>query len=244
MSVALTRPDARPASVPLARRLFRGVARRRIAAELDGLHVCGLELAQAALARGPVIFAATHVSWWDSLVLLALAEALGADGRALMDAANLEALPFFRWVGALPVDRSGPGRARRGLHDAAAFLAAPGRALWVFPQGRQRPAHLRPLGLERGIDLVARSSGATIVAVGLNYGFRDLDRVAAVACFEAPRPVGAADLEADLIRALGRIDQFLDRGGMGFETTIASTRARADQDLPTRMLAALARGAR
>ncbi len=243
MSVALTVPSR----APLARRLFRGVARRRIAGELDGLHVCGLELAQAALDRGPVIFAATHVSWWDPLVLLALDEALGADGRALMDAANLDALPFFRWVGALPVDRSGPGRARRGLRDAAAFLAGPGQALWVFPQGRQRPAHLRPLGLERGIDLIARWSGAAVVPVGLNYGFRDLDRVAAAVCFEAPRPVGTGDLvdlDGDLVRALGRIDQFLDGGGMSFDPLIASTRARADQDLPTRMLAALARGAR
>lgn len=223
---------------------FRHLARRRIATQLDGLYLAGLRRAQSALERGPVLFAATHVSRWDPLVLLVLDEALGAEGRALMDAANLDRLPFFRWLGAMPIDRSGRARARSGLRDAAAWLDRPGRSLWVFPQGRQRPAHLRPLGLERGTELITRASGATIIPVALNYGFREHDCPAAVACFGGPldpAPTLLAALEPALADGLARIDLFLDGQPGDFEALVPPNHGPTDTDLPTRLLAAIAR---
>lgn len=243
-TAALAAPMTPPAWGSPARWFFRRLARARVAGALDGLHVSGLDLARESLARGPVIFACTHVAWWDVFVLLLLDEALGGRGRALMDAENLDRLPFFRWVGALPLDRSGGARARSGLRDAAAWPDAPGKALWVFPQGRQRPAHLRPLGLARGIVLLARTSGAPVVPVALDYGFREGERPAAVVRFGAPL-TEARDLlpalEVALADGLSHVDRFLDGQPAEFQALVPPARPRGDVDLPTRLLAALAR---
>ncbi|MEI6252556.1 MAG: hypothetical protein WCP30_07105, partial [Mycobacteriaceae bacterium] len=72
---ALTRAGdtRRPAVLDFARRY----ARRRVGYGLDGVWVTGLQEARAALAEGPVLFAANHVAWWDTLLLVVLHEALG-----------------------------------------------------------------------------------------------------------------------------------------------------------------------
>lgn len=174
----------RPGFLALARRY----ARRRVAHDLDGLWVAGLPGARAALQARPLIFAANHVAWWDPLLLLSLDASLGGVGWAVMDAENLRRLPFLGWVGALPLDRSSHDRSRACLQACAALLDRPGRSLWIFPQGRQRPAHLRPLDLKHGLDTVHAGSTPDVIAVSVNYVFLERDRPAAVVRFSAPIP--------------------------------------------------------
>lgn len=169
-------------------RFARGYARHRVARRLDGLWVSGLDEARAALAERPMIFAANHVAWWDVLLLLVLDEALGGVGWALMDSANLSKLPFFGWVGALPLDRSSPERSRRCLESSADLLDRTGRSLWIFPQGRQRPAHLRPLGLRPGLRIMHAHNPVDIVGVSIDYVFLERDRPAAIVRFSPPMP--------------------------------------------------------
>lgn len=178
----------RPTFLDYARRY----ARHRIAHGLDGAWVSGLEESRTALADRPLLFAANHVAWWDPLLLLALDEALGGTGWAVMDATNLRKLPFLGWVGALPLDRSSHDHSRRCLQACAALLDRPGRALWIFPQGRQRPAHLRPLGLKPGVQILHASRPVDVVAVSINYVFLETDGPAAVVRFSSPLP--AAEL--------------------------------------------------
>ena len=189
---------------------FRIVARRRIARRLDGLWVAGLDDARAAVAAGPVLFAANHVAWWDALLLLPLDEALGSLGWAVMDARNLRKLPFFGWIGALPLDRSSPQRSRQCLESSAALLDRPGRAMWIFPQGRQRPAHLRPLDLRPGLQIMYESNPVTLIAVSLDYVFLEKSRPAAVVRFSPPVPVEAGEViaavETELLAGLEQID--------------------------------------
>jgi 1-acyl-sn-glycerol-3-phosphate acyltransferase len=48
--------------------------------------------------------------------------------------------------------------------------------MWIFPQGRQRAAHVRPLGFKPGLRLVAARAarhGAVVVPVGLAYPWRE-----------------------------------------------------------------------
>lgn len=161
-------------------------ARRKVAHGLDGLWVGGLEQARSALEARPLLFAANHVAWWDPLLLLVLDEALGGTGWAMMDATNLRALPFMGWLGALPLDRSSHDRSRQCLEASADLLDRPGRALWIFPQGRQRPAHLRPLDLKPGIAVLHDRNPVDVVAVSLNYVFLERDRPAAVVHLSAP----------------------------------------------------------
>ena len=187
-----------PAFLHLARRY----ARRRVSLGLDGLWVSGLDEARAALAGRPLIFVANHVAWWDALLLLVLDEALGGLGWAVMDAENLRKLPFLGWVGALPLDRSSHDRSRECLQNSAALLDRPGRALWVFPQGRQRPAHLRPLDLKHGIGAMHERSPVDLVAASVDYAFLERDRPAAIVKFSAPMPGAAVGGQATLLPAV------------------------------------------
>ena len=178
--------------------------------ELDGLWVSGLDDARAALGQRPLIFAANHVAWWDVLLLLLLDEALGGIGWAVMDAENLRALPFFGWVGALPLDRSSPERSRQCLEASADLLDRPGRSLWIFPQGRQRPAHLRPLDLKTGLRTLHGHNPVDVIAVSLNYVFLERDCPAAIVRFSAPLPSGPEVLttvERALLDGLADIDK-------------------------------------
>ena len=191
----------------------RTYAHRRVAHRLDGLWVSGLAQARAALSTRPILFAANHVAWWDTLLLLVLDEALGGVGWAVMDAENLRTLPFLGWVGALPLDRSSHERSRECLEASADLLDRPGRALWIFPQGRQRPAHLRPLDLKPGIGIVHARSPVDVIAVSVNYVFLERDRPAAVVRFSSPlagADVCGPDLlttvEGRLLEGLAAID--------------------------------------
>lgn len=174
----------RPGFLGFARRY----ARHRVARGLDGLWVSGLDDARAALAERPLIFAANHVAWWDTLLLVVLDEALGGTGWAVMDSARLRALPFLGWIGALPLDRNSRERSRQCLQACADLLDRPARALWIFPQGRQRPAHLRPLDLKPGLQVIHDHRPVDVVAVSLNYVFLENPRPAAVVRFALPVP--------------------------------------------------------
>lgn len=191
------------------RRAFRGwgrwYARRRIARGLDGVRVTGLEATRERLSRGPLILAANHVCWWDALLIVDLSPRLGARARVLVDAERLAQHRFFLPFGAVAAQGSGPAALRRTLGDLAAGLAGPGDALWWFPQGRYRPAHLRPLGLRPGVDVVARKAGAPIVPVSLQYAFLQADRPAAFVSFGEPVE-DLAGLEAGLAAGLDAID--------------------------------------
>ena len=226
---------------PAFLRFFRHVARNRIAHRLDGLWVAGLEGARAALSAGPVLFAANHVAWWDALLLLPLDEALGSLGWAVMDSRNLQKLPFFGWIGALPLDRSSPERSRECLKASAALLDRPGRGLWIFPQGRQRPAHLRPLDLRPGVQTMYASNPVTVIAVSIDYVFMEKARPAAVVRFSPPLSVQSGQVipavEAGLLAGLAEIDA----------ATLAATdgrRARTHPDDPLPGFTALVRRAR
>jgi 1-acyl-sn-glycerol-3-phosphate acyltransferase len=200
----------RPAFLSFA----RVYSRRRVAHGLDGLWVSGLEPARRALAARPLLFAANHVAWWDPLLLLVLDEALGGTGWAVMDGENLRRLPFLGWVGALPLDRSSHDRSRQSLEASADLLDRPGRALWIFPQGRQRPAYLRPLDLKPGINVVHARNPVDVIAVSLNYLFLERDRPAAVVHFSAPvagrtlaGPSVLPQVEDSLLDGLAAIDR-------------------------------------
>ena len=177
---------------------------------LDGLWVSGLEQTRAALSARPLLFASNHVAWWDSLLLVVLDEALGGLGWAIMDSRNLQKLKFLGWLGALPLDRSSPQRSHECLQSAAALLDRPGRNIWIFPQGRQRPAHLRPLDLKHGVQIMRAANPVDVVAVSIDYVFLERDRPAAMVRFSRPITTGGDDLlpavEAAMLDGLDRID--------------------------------------
>lgn len=223
--------------------LVRHYVRRRLGRGLDGLHVHGIEAARRTARERPVILAANHVGWWDSFLVIALDEALGTEGYALMDAESVWRLPFFARLGALPLERGTAAGARAGLRDAARRLDRPGRAMWIFPQGRHQPAHLRPLGFAPGLRLLARlAPEAAVVPIAFQYAFGEHAAPAAYAHLGEPVPGGRA-LDVDAVeraveRGLGRIDMMLAGIADPFPALVPS-RARAPQEgLGSRLLGA------
>ena len=230
---------------PWVLRLARAYARRALRQRFDGVFVAGLDEARALIATRPVIFASNHVSWWDAFMLVTVDEALGGGGHAVMDEENLRRLPFFAALGAVPVDRSGGARLRRQLDGAAALVRAPGQSLWFFPQGRQRAAHLRPLGLLAGLRLIARRSGAVVVPVSLSYPWREAPAPSICVTLHAPIDGARKDLldavEAAIIAGLDAGDAALDAGTRpaGVELVPAPPQKGAQDGAGARLLARL-----
>ncbi len=222
----------------------RWYVRRELARALDGLQVGGLEEARELCRAHPVLLVSNHVCWWDPLVVLALDEALGTEGYALMDAENLCGVPFFARLGAIPLDRRSAPRMRAGLRAAAALLDRPGRALWIFPQGRHRPAHLRPLNFQPGVILLARlAPRAQLLPVGLQYAYAEGHNPAVFANFGEPLPASQAAraedarcLETGVAAALAAIDRVLAEEDPPFPALIPSRARRPDRGIGSRML--------
>jgi 1-acyl-sn-glycerol-3-phosphate acyltransferase len=234
-SSSTPRVDAkRPWVVALARRY----AHRALHRSFDGVVVDGLADVIDRCTQGPVIFAANHVCWWDAFVLVSVDAALGTDGRVLMDEDNLERLPFFSAIGALPISRTGGARVRRQLADATATLDRPGRALWIFPQGRQRAWHLRPLCFAAGLGLLARRANVPVVPVSLCYPWREGPRPSIVVRFGSPilepdRSTLVDDVERAVAAGLDDIDEAIDGGaslGPTSRVLVPAPRSRGAQD--------------
>ncbi|HEX2204588.1 MAG TPA: hypothetical protein VHG91_14850, partial [Longimicrobium sp.] len=149
-------------------------------------------------------------------------------------------LPFFARLGALRLDRGGRATARAGLEAAAARLDRPGRALWIFPQGHHRPAHLRPLGFQPGVRLLARLvPDAAVVPIAFQYAFGERPAPAAYAHLGEPIPAGLldlGDLESAVERGLARIDGALSGALPPLPPLVAARVRGPDEGVGARLL--------
>jgi 1-acyl-sn-glycerol-3-phosphate acyltransferase len=150
---------------------FAGHARGRIHKTFGTVLIRGLEAVRSAAESAPVLVVSNHTSWWDPLVVLHLSQhLLKTDGYALMDAKNLRRLPFFALVGGFGVDLDQPADGAAGIMFAARLLREPGRLVWIFPQGRERPVTERPLGFKPGAAEIARvAKKAVTIPAALRY---------------------------------------------------------------------------
>lgn len=232
---ALRAVDPRP---PLRLRLARAYTRRALRRAFEGVYVQGLPALRARMAEGPVLVAATHVAWWDPLVLVALDEALGGVASCPMDARNFDSLPFFRWVGAWRLDLSTAETRAAGIDEGVARLRAPGDCLFLFPQGRQRPPGVRPLDLKRGVRDIARAAQVPVVPLALSYVWRQGPKPAVALHLGealAPSAVTLEALEAALVDGLDRNDRLALEGRTGW-TPLLGRAARHDDGVGTRVL--------
>ena len=126
----------------------------------------------------PVILCCTHSSWWDAPVTIALSiRHFGFDGRGMMEYRQLDRYRFFRSIGMFSVVREQPRSALQSLAYAAKELAGTSRVLWMFPQGRLIPQHVRPIIAEPGIALLVKKLGSVRIAcLGLHYDMTVAER--------------------------------------------------------------------
>jgi len=211
---------------------FARHARSRIQRTFGRVLVAGLGDMSAVLRDAPALVVANHTTWWDALVALYASELLlGCDGYAMMDAANLRRLPFFRRVGAFGVDLDDPADGARAIRHAARLLDRPGRALWIFPEGRERSPY-GALALRPGAAQIARvARRATVVPVGLRYVFGASEHPDLWIAFGAPlateRDVARGVLlqQVAIERELARIGGALESALVPAEFTIVHARA-------------------
>ncbi len=115
--------------------------------------------------RGPVILAANHRSFLDSIFLPLVV------GRRVTFVAKAEYFDdrktawFFRGVGQIPIRRSG-GSASEGALEAATEVLEGGGVFGIYPEGTRTRDGFTHRG-HTGLARLARRTGAPIVPVGL-----------------------------------------------------------------------------
>ncbi len=170
----------------------------------------------------PLVLVANHVSWWDGFLLRDVQRLVRprAPLYTLMDADQLRAHPIFRWMGAVGVDAGSAGSV------AQAFGTIRRRArerrdtvISFFPQGKIWPSWRRPLGFARGVHVLLRRIGPTLVLpVGIHL--EPLNRAAPTAFVSIGPPLDGTRkppdvrwMEAAVETELERIAAFLGRWG-------------------------------
>jgi 1-acyl-sn-glycerol-3-phosphate acyltransferase len=212
---------------------FAGHARSRIHKTFSKVLIQGLEGAKSAAAQSPILVVSNHTSWWDPLVVLHLSQhLLKLDGYALMDAKNLRRLPFFALVGAFGVDLDKPADGAAAIKFAARLLREPGRLVWIFPQGRERPVTERPLGFKPGAAEIARvAKKAVTLPAALRYEVAGEEKPHLYVSFGEPispqrdAEQGREEQEIAVGRELDRIEQAA-RGGPEAEAFACVHRSR------------------
>lgn len=239
------------AKLPLFDAWFAGHARGRIQRTFGRVRVRGLSRARELLAGAPLLVVSNHTSWWDPLVILhASRHLLGADGHALMDAQNLRRLPFLALVGAFGVDLGDAADGAAAIKYAARLLDRPGRLVWIFPQGRERPITERPLGFRGGAAEVARvAKRAVTVPAALRYEFEGSEKPALYLSLGEPLaaerdPARGREAHQRAVEAeMDRVERAVrGEAEAGFEDVFRDERGPGD-DLASRALARLTRGA-
>ncbi|WP_373045848.1 lysophospholipid acyltransferase family protein [Vulgatibacter sp.] len=231
-------------------RWFAGQIRGRMRRSFSAVRVKGAAHASEAAAAGSLLAVSNHTAWWDPLAALVLNEAATKlDGYALMDAKNLRRLPFFARIGGFGADLDRPGDAAAALRYGAKLLREPGRLVWVFPQGRERPISERPLGFASGAAAMARLAQVRTLPVALRYEFGEAEKPELRIAVGAPiDPLPSVDLlasrqERAVVELLDGIDLDLRAGSVeGWETLLEGS-AEPLAKLAERWLAFFTRGA-
>ena len=184
--------------------LWNAYVDRKFRSAFRGLWVRG------ALPEGeaPLLVYANHTNWWDGFVAHQLLRARGRDGYCMMEERNLARYRFLARLGAFSIRRGEPGSALETLRYAARLLERPGAAVVLFPEGELRPFGAGPVSFERGLEVLARRSGARCLPVGIRYTFFEgelPDVLCEVGEAHGPAPLGECE---DRLRALvGRLEQ-------------------------------------
>jgi len=224
---------ARPSK--LLKRWFGGVVEGRVKKTFAAMCIRGLSHVREATGRAPLLFVSNHTSWWDPMFCIYLSTRLAPlDGYALMDARNLRKLAFLARLGGFGVELDDPEDRSIGLRYAAERLSGPGRGVWVFAQGRERPVTERPLAFKPGSAVVAsRPPSALVVPVALRYEFRHLEKpffyvsIGEPFAPDAEVEVGQRRHEEAVETELARIDAHLrdPDSEPGFETLLRQRRS-------------------
>jgi 1-acyl-sn-glycerol-3-phosphate acyltransferase len=153
------------------------------------------------LPAGPVVWAATHHSWWDPFIAGAVIAGAGRRMTMLADVANVRRYGFARHIGVVGTDQP-----RTALAAARA-----GAVLVVYPEGRLLPAG-PPAPLAPGAAWFAARAPARLCSVAVRVLMRGRQYPEAYAVFSevdagGPLPVVTERLRERLRADLDDVDQ-------------------------------------
>ena len=110
--------------------LARKYVQRKLKSSFSDLRLIGEDTLRNSSQSSPLLIACNHVAWWDPLVLLQLAAHFDWDAYCYMDAEQLKKLPFFAWVGAVPLRKDSFKNSWRDLMAAKELVKKPGQVLF------------------------------------------------------------------------------------------------------------------
>ncbi len=131
-----------------------------------------------AILPMPTIFFATHQSWWDGHLILALTQFLKLEFRVLMLEENLRKYGFLQYVGAFGINRERVSSVRAVLRYSRSQLeSGVPRAVLLFPSGEIMSPLVRPIPFESGLAslvVMCRKAGIPVqvraLALRLEHG--------------------------------------------------------------------------
>jgi 1-acyl-sn-glycerol-3-phosphate acyltransferase len=154
----------------LPRRMIVRTSQAWSRAVLGGLRVfggCGYEI-RGKIPQGPVLFAAKHMSMWDTVVLFLL-----LDDTSMVVKRELLKIPFYGWyinrAGVIGIDRKAGASALRQMAARAKEIYAAGRPLVIFPEGTRKKPGATP-DYKPGVAGLYTQFGVPCVPVALNSG--------------------------------------------------------------------------
>lgn len=128
---------------------------------------CGYEV-RGDIPKGPHLFAAKHMSMWDTLALYAL-----IDDVCIVVKRELISIPFYGWyinkAGVIAVDRKAGASALRQMAAKAKAVFATGRAVAIFPEGTRKKPGATP-DYKPGVAGLYAQLGVPCIPVALNSG--------------------------------------------------------------------------
>ncbi|MEX0593690.1 MAG: lysophospholipid acyltransferase family protein [Balneolaceae bacterium] len=159
-------------------------------------------------SKRSTLYFLNHSRWWDGLIPLLLNEfKFHQQARAMMDREQWDQYPFFRHLGAFPVDLDQPRRAVPSLRYASDWLASPGHSLFLYPEGKFYPAHLRERTFQPGLEWLSRQhESMDLVPIGIvtqHYRASRPELFLKV----GPRVEPGSNLEFALKRSLDELDR-------------------------------------
>ncbi len=201
-------------------RWFTRQTEKRVRKMFSRVYVRGEERLLSTLRAQPVLVVSNHTAWWDPMFAVYLGHGrLGADAFAMMDAKNLRKLPFLGRVGGFGFDLDDPKDRKAVLKYAAGLLDRPGRLVWIFPEGAERPRCVGVDEFRPGAAMVAgQAKGCVVIPIGIRYEFGRREHPEAF--LSIGDPIGPAPdidasraAQAEAVRnELKRIDRFVPDG--------------------------------
>ncbi|MGI9629180.1 MAG: lysophospholipid acyltransferase family protein [Longimicrobiales bacterium] len=136
-----------------------------------GLHsIVEASVGTVPTGRGPVLYCANHVSWWDGFLVRRFHRRRRQGPLyTIMLEGELRRRPALRRAGAIGLAPGSLSTTRNVTRFLGESATDPRSSVCLFPQGRIWPSTRRPLGFEPGMRLFAGAMGDPwIVPVGIH----------------------------------------------------------------------------